>query len=82
MVEPVKVTIELGDYSSRQIRLLSLLNGGTLTSAAKAMIDLGCSVASERIDAMSLALAPDGIENAKQYQEILLLGEQKNPPAD
>jgi hypothetical protein len=78
VVEPVKVTIELGEYSSRQVRLLRLLNGGTLTSAAKAMIDLGCSVASERIDAMSLALAPEGTEDVKQYQETLLMGEDQD----
>lgn len=78
MVKPVKVTLELGDFSSRQVRLLCLLNGGTQTSAAKAMIDLGCAVASERIDAMSLALAPDGTEDVKQYQETLLMGEDQD----
>lgn len=72
MVEPVKVTIELGPFSSRQVRLLTELNGGTLTSAAKAMLDLGCSVASERIDAMSLALAPEGTKDVKVFQDSLL----------
>lgn len=72
MVEPVKVTIELGPFSSRQVRLLTELNGGTLTSAAKAMLDLGCSVASERIDAMSIALAPEETKNVKAFQDSLL----------
>lgn len=78
MVEPVKVTIELGPFSSRQVRLLTELNGGTLTSAAKAMLDLGCSVAGERIDAMSLALAPEGTENVKAFQDSLLAGDGQN----
>lgn len=78
MVEPVKVTIELGPFSSRQIRLLRILNGGTLTSAAKAMIDLGCSVAGERIDAMSLALAPDGTEDIRAFQDSLLAGDDQD----
>lgn len=72
MVEPVKVTIELGPFSSRQVRLLTALNGGTLTSAAKAMLDLGCSVAGERIDAMSMALAPERTEDVKAFQDSLL----------
>jgi len=78
MVEPVKVTIELGPFSSRQVRLLTELNGGTLTSAAKAMLDLGCSVASERIDAMSLALAPEGTKDVKVFQDSLLAGDDQN----
>lgn len=78
MAEPVKVTIELGEFSSRQVRLLRILNGGTLTSAAKAMIDLGCSVASDRINAMSLALAPNGTQDVKRYQETLLMGEDQD----
>jgi len=78
MVEPVKVTIELGPFSSQQVRLLTELNGGTLTSAAKAMLDLGCSVASERIDAMSLALAPEGTKDVKVFQDSLLAGDDQN----
>lgn len=78
MIEPVKVTIELGEFSSRQIRLLRILNGGTLTSAAKAMIDLGCSVATDRIDEMSRSLAPKGVEDIKQFQETLLMGEAQD----
>jgi len=42
------------------------------------MIDLGCSVASDRIDAMSMDLAPAGTENVKQFQETLLLGEDQD----
>jgi len=78
MVEPVKVTIELGQHSSRLIRLLRILNGGTLTSAAKAMIDLGCSVASDRINAMSRDLAPEGTDDVRAFQDSLLAGDDQD----
>jgi hypothetical protein len=71
VVEPIKVTIELSPYASRQVRLLARLQGGTHTSAAKAMIDLGCSVATPRIDKMSTALAPPG-DDVRDWQNQIL----------
>jgi hypothetical protein len=77
---PVRVTLELGPYASRQIRLQCLLLGGTHSSAAKAMVDLGCYTAEPRVDGMSAAMAPPG-DNVKLWQEQILNDEQKNPPA-
>lgn len=75
MVEPVKVTLELGQYSSRQVRLFVLLNGGTLTNAAKAMVDLGCSLSGDRIDQMTKANMPHEATDVKLWQDTLLAGE-------
>ena len=71
---PVRVTLELGPYASRQIRLQSLLLGGTHTSAAKAMVDLGCFTAEPRVDGMSAAMAPPG-ESVKDWQDKILNAE-------
>jgi hypothetical protein len=71
---PVRVTLELGPYASRMVRLLALIQGGTQTSAAKAMVDLGCKIAEPQIDAMSEALAPPGSE-VRLWQDTILNAE-------